>query len=108
MNLAQGWATAIAAAIVVLVGFAVARRHGISPVVLISALLPLGAATAIFNMFFEVMKIPALGGDALSKAAVALASNASKAFITTLAIAVGVGASLTIVCLFKREETVGV
>ena len=102
------WSTMIAAAGVVLLATALMRRRAVSPAVLISAVLPLGAATAIFNMLLSLMKIPALSGEELNKAAVALAANTSKAFIITLAVALGMCLGLMIVRFFERDHIVEV
>ena len=66
------WSIALAAAVVVLVAVAVIRRHRASPVVLICGVLPLGAAGAMFNMIFELMKLfadspPRMNLSSLSK-----------------------------------------
>ena len=100
----QNWSTAVAAAVVVLVAVAVIRRHVVSPVVLISGVLPLGAAVAMFNAIIELMKVSSLKGEALSGASVALSANMGKVFTTSLAIALGLGAGMAIVRLFRREE----
>jgi hypothetical protein len=98
----------VAAAVLDLVAVAIIRRHTVSPVVLICAVLPLGAAVAMFNMLFELMRLSSLQGEALSGASVALSANLAKVFTTSLAIALGLGAGLAIVWLFRREEAVEV
>ncbi len=103
-GMSQNWSTVVAAAAVVLLAVAVIRRHTVSPVVLISGILPLGAAVAVFNAIIELMKVSSLKGDALSASSVALSANSGKAFTTSLAIALGLGAGMAIVRLFKREE----
>jgi uncharacterized membrane protein YjjB (DUF3815 family) len=86
-GMSQNWSTAVAAAMVVLVAVAVIRRHVISPVVLVSGVLPLGAAVAMFNTIIELMKVSSLKGEALSASSVALSANTGKVFTTSLAIA---------------------
>jgi uncharacterized membrane protein YjjB (DUF3815 family) len=103
-GMGQNWATAVAAAVVVLVAVAIIRRPGVSPVVLVSGVLPLGAAVAMFNVILELMKVSSLKGEALSGASVALSANLGKVFTTSLAIALGLGAGMAIVRLFRREE----
>ena len=103
-GMSQNWSTAVAAAVVVLVAVAVIRRHVVSPVVVISGVLPLGAAVAMFNAIIELMKVSSLKGEALSGASVALSANMGKVFTTSLAIALGLGAGIAIVRLFRREE----
>jgi uncharacterized membrane protein YjjB (DUF3815 family) len=107
-GLSQNWSTVIAAAAVVLVAVAIIRTHRISPVVLICGVLPLGAAVAMFNTIFELMKVSSLKGDALSAASVALTANAGKAFTGTLAIALGLAVGMAIARLFRREQAEGV
>ncbi len=103
-GMSQNWSTAVAAAVVVLVAVAFIQRHVVSPVVVISGVLPLGAAVAMFNAIIELMKVSSLKGEALSEASVALSANMGKAFTTSLAIALGIAAGMAIVKLFRREE----
>jgi uncharacterized membrane protein YjjB (DUF3815 family) len=103
-GMSQNWSTAVAAAAVVLVAVVVIRRHVVSPVVLISGVLPLGAAVAMFNAIIELMKVSSLKGEALSGASVALSANTGKVLTTSLAIALGLGTGMAIVRLFRREE----
>ena len=103
-GMGQNWSTAVAAAMVVLIAVAIIRRHLESPVVLVSGVLPLGAAVAMFNAIVELMKVSSLKGEALSGASVALSANVGKVFTTSLAIALGLGAGIAIVRFFRREE----
>jgi uncharacterized membrane protein YjjB (DUF3815 family) len=103
-GMSQNWSTAVAAAVVVLVAVAVIRRHVVSPVVVISGVLPLGAAVAMFNAIIELMKVSSLKGEALSASSVALSANTGKVFTTSLAIAVGLGAGIAIVRFLRRDE----
>jgi len=98
----------IAAAVVVVLAVAIIRRHTVSPVVLICGVLPLGAAVAMSNLIFALMQVSSFTGEALSGASVALSANLGKVFTTSLAIAVGLGAGMAIVRLFRREEAVAV
>jgi uncharacterized membrane protein YjjB (DUF3815 family) len=100
----QNWSTAAAAAVVVLVAVAVIRRHMVSPVVVISGILPLGAAVAMFNVIVALMKVSHLEGEALSGASVALSANIGKVFTISLAIALGLAAGMVIVRLCRREK----
>jgi hypothetical protein len=102
--MSQNWSTAVAAAVVVLVAVAILRRHVVSPVVLVSGVLPLGAAVAMFNAIAALMKVSYLQGEALNGASVMLSANMGKVFTTSLAIALGLGAGMAIVRLFRREE----
>ena len=103
-GMSQNWSTAVGAAVVVLVAVAIIRRLGVSPVVLVSGVLPLGAAVAMFNAIVALMNVSHLEGEALSGASVALSANMGKVFTTSLAIALGLGAGMAIVRLFRREE----
>ena len=103
-GMSQNWSTAVAAAVVVLVAVAIIRRHVVSPVVLVSGVLPLGAAVAMFNAIVELMKVSSLKGEALSGESVALSANMGKVFTTSLAIALGLAAGMAIVRFFRREE----
>src|SRR5580698_3979237 len=59
-GLSQNWSTVLAATTVVLAAAAIVRGHRVSPVVLICGILPLGAAVAMFNTIFELMKVSTL------------------------------------------------
>ena len=103
-GLSQNWATAVAAAVVVLLAVAIVGHHSISPVALICGVLPLGAAVAMFNMILDLMMVSSSSGGELSAASVALIANTGKVFTGTLAIALGLGAGMAIVRFIKREE----
>ena len=103
-GLSQNWATAVAAAVVVLLAATIVRRHAISPVVLICGILPLGSAVAMFNMIFDLMRVSSLQGEALSAASASLSANAGKVFTGTLAIALGLGAGMAIVRFVRRDD----
>ena len=105
-GLSHNWATVIAAAAVVLVASAIARGHRVSPVVLICAVLPLGASVAMFNLIFGLMRVSSLQGEALAEASVALISNLGKVFTGSLALALGLLAGVAIVRVFKQEEAI--
>jgi uncharacterized membrane protein YjjB (DUF3815 family) len=98
------WSTAVAAAVVVLVAVAILRRHVVSPVVLVSAILPLGAAGAMFNAIIGLMRVSSLEGEALREASVALSADSGKAFTITLAIALGLAVGMALVRLFRGEK----
>jgi uncharacterized membrane protein YjjB (DUF3815 family) len=103
-GLSQNWSTAAAAAVVVLVAVAITRRHAVSPVVLVSGVIPLGAAAAMFDTILDLMRVSTLQGEALSRASVSLSANAGKTFTTSLAIAVGLTAGVEVVRLFRRGD----
>jgi hypothetical protein len=107
-SLNHNWATATASMVVVLVAVSLIRRHTVSPVVLIAAVMPLGAALAMFNLIFALMQVSTLHGQALSEATVALSANLGRLFTTSLAIALGLGAGMVIVRLCRRGESAAV
>jgi uncharacterized membrane protein YjjB (DUF3815 family) len=102
-GMSVNWATVIAAAAVVVVGVGGIQRREVAPVVLVSSVLPLGAAVAMFNLIFALMQISAAKDEAPA-AALALAVNAGKVFTTTLAIAVGLAAGLAMERLIRRPR----
>ena len=104
LGMSQSWATVAAACIVVLVAVAAIRRHVVSPVVMISGALPIGAAIAMFNLIIGLMRIPSLDGAALTGASVAMSADAGRVLTTSLAIALGLGAGMVIVRLLNRAE----
>ena len=55
-HLGADWSTLLGATAVVLIAVTTARGNRLSPVVLISAVLPLGGASAMFELIFSVMK----------------------------------------------------
>jgi hypothetical protein len=103
-GLTQNWSTAVAATAVVLVAVAITRRHAVNPVVMVSGVLPLGAAVAMFNAIIALMRVSTLKGEALNEAAIALIANTGKVFVTSLAIALGITAGVVIARLFRREK----
>src|SRR3954470_19809480 len=60
----RDWATILAAAAFGAVEGAPTRRHRVSPIVLICAVLPLGAAGAVFRAVFELLKVSSADGKA--------------------------------------------
>ena len=107
-SLGQHWSTLIAAAVVVMVAVAVSRRHTVAPVVLICGVLPLGAAVAMFNLILGLMRVSAATGEALTRASVVLTASLGTVFTTSLAIAIGLGAGISVVEFLRRDEGVAV
>lgn len=103
-GLSQNWSTVAAAATVVLVAVTMIRDHGVSPVVLISGVLPLGAAVAMFNAIIQLMKVSSQSGEALSASSVILSASIGRAFTTSLAISLGLGIGIAVTRLLRREE----
>ena len=100
---------AAAAAVVIVVEVTLVRRPGISPIVMLSGLVPLGAAKAFFAAIIGFLKISTLKGEALAAAPAALLSNMSTLFKTTLAIALGAALGVAIIHSLKsaREMITG-
>jgi uncharacterized membrane protein YjjB (DUF3815 family) len=93
-DLLMGWgvnqnlATLVAAALVVFIAVSLVRRPGVSPIVMLAGIIPLGAAGALFRAIVLFLQISSLKGEGPS-VPVALISNLSILFTTTTAIAVG-------------------
>lgn len=92
-------ATAIAAAAVVIVVVPLIRfRHpGVSPIVILSSFVPLGAAKAFFAVIDVSLRLTTLKGDAAAAAAATLVSNGSIVFWATLALAFGASAGTLLI-----------
>jgi uncharacterized membrane protein YjjB (DUF3815 family) len=99
----QNWSTAIAAAVLVFVAMAIIREPAVPPVVLISGVLPLGAAASMFNAILDLMRVSTLKGGELDAAAVALIASAGRVFTVSLAIALGIGVGLAVKRFVRRE-----
>ena len=100
----QNWSTAVASAVVVLVGMAIIKGHRVAPVVMVCGVLPLGGTVAMFNAIASLMRVSSMSGEMLSEASVALSANVGKVFTTSLAIALGLAAGMAIASFFRREE----
>ncbi len=107
----QTVATLAAAAAVVIVVMTMVRirRPGISPIVILSSFVPLGAAKPFFLAIIGILKVTSLKGEALAAAPVALLTNISLVFKTTIAIAIGatLGAIIVQAVSFARDRNVG-
>lgn len=99
----QNWSTAVAAAVLVFVAMAIIREPDVPPVVLISGVLPLGAASSMFNAILDLMRVSSLKGGDLDAAAVALIASASRVLTISFAIALGFGAGLAVKRFVRRE-----
>jgi hypothetical protein len=107
-GVSHNWSTVIAAAVVVVVAVAIIHRHHVSPVVLICAVIPLSGSVAVFNLIFALIRLSTAAGDARSEYSLAFTANLAVAFTTFMAIALGLGAGLAIVRIFRREGVVDV
>lgn len=103
-GLTQEWSTVVAAIVIAVLAGIIARSDRTPPVVLICAVIPLGAAVAVLNTIYELMRVSFLKGEALNAASVALSTNAGKAFTGTLAIVLGLVVGMAVMRLFKPEE----
>jgi uncharacterized membrane protein YjjB (DUF3815 family) len=103
-GLGLNWSTLVATAALVLFAVATVRRHQVSPVVLVCSVLPLGAAASLYRALLALMQLSSAKGEAQNAASLALASNLANAFTVSLAIAAGIGAGISIVRIFERDE----
>jgi uncharacterized membrane protein YjjB (DUF3815 family) len=103
-GLSFNWATMLAAAAVVLVGAAIVRRHAVSPVALVSGVLPLAASASMFEAMLALMRVSSATGEALRDASVSLIANAGKLFTASLAIALGLAAGMAVVRVIRGEK----
>jgi len=100
----QNWSTAVAAAFLVFVAVAIIREPTVPPVVLFSGVLPLGAASSMFNAIMDLMRVSTLKGEALNEAAVTLIASAGRVFTVSLAIVLGLGVGLAFVRFLGRRK----
>jgi uncharacterized membrane protein YjjB (DUF3815 family) len=105
-GLSHNLSTMLAAAVVVLVAVAIIRRHEVSPVVLICAVIPLSGSVATFNLIFALMRLSTAAGEARNEYSVAFTSNLAGAFTTFLAIALGLGAGMAIARFLSSADAV--
>ncbi len=100
------WATVVAAIAAVIAAVALTPRHAVVPVVLITAVLPLGAAATVFNALIELLRVSSLEGAALVDASARLSASLGKAFTTFVAIALGLQIGISFVrAAHLGEET---
>ncbi len=97
-------ATLIAAAMVVMVAALMRRRPGISPVIIVSGTLPLGAAGAFARAIVDFLRISSLTDQKASAVPLALVSDLSTVFKTTVAIGIGISVAVYAVRLFGWKE----
>lgn len=98
------WATLIASAVAVVVAVAVTPRHTVVPVVLVAAILPLGAAATVFRAMIELLRVSSAEGEVLVDASVNLVASVGRAFATFVAIAVGLQIGVALVRRYRRQE----
>jgi hypothetical protein len=81
------------------------RRPGVSPIVMVAGVIPLGAAGALFRAIVGFLQVLSLKGEGLS-APVALISNPSILFTTTCAIAMGAWTGYFIGQSVSRDQAI--
>lgn len=102
LGLGSGVAVIVAAAACVLLAIAlVGRRRDSSLIAIVTGVLPLGAAVALFNAIRGILAISTLKDQALITASAQLAANLSTVFTTTLGIVLGIGVGFLIARLFR-------
>ena len=101
----QNLATFVAAAVVIFIVVSLVRRPGVSPIVMLAGIIPLGAAGALFRAIVGFLEISSLKGEGPS-APVALISNLSIVFTTTCAIAVGAWTGYLLAQSVRRDQLV--
>jgi uncharacterized membrane protein YjjB (DUF3815 family) len=105
-GLSQNWSTIIASALIVMVAEVLIRRKTVSPIALVGAVIPLGAAMPMFVGIMQLIRVSTLTGEPLNEATVALSSNLAKVFTTCLAIALGLTVGKALVSLVRRMSSV--
>lgn len=104
LGFSLNWSTMVAAAVVVLVGTAIVRRHAVPLIALATSIFPLAASASFFDAILAVMRVSSAKGEALQTASILLVSSAAKAFTVSLAIALGLAAGLAIVRVLRGEK----
>ena len=85
----MSWATLVAAAAAALAAAAVAPDRAVQPVVIVASVLQLSAATAVFDVIVQLLRISTAEGQELLDASLRLNASLGQAFTRFLAIAVG-------------------
>lgn len=102
-GLSQTASVVMAAIVCVLVTILLSRRPQLSPLAMITGVLPLGAAVPLFRSIHGILTLHRLQGDALNKAVVQLIANLSNVFTTTLAIVLGIWLGLLLLTALGRK-----
>ena len=92
-----GGATMVASAVAVIAAVATTPRHTVVPVVLIAAVLPLGAGIAVFHAMIQLLRLSSAQGPALAEASTTLMGHLGRAFTTFVAIALGLEIGIALV-----------
>jgi uncharacterized membrane protein YjjB (DUF3815 family) len=95
--------TFLAATLVALIASVMFRRPGASPLVMVSALLPLAAAVAFFRAIAAFLRLPALNSRPPEALTEVMFVNLANLFTTTAAIGAGVAVAVVVVRLARRQ-----
>lgn len=90
------WATLLAAATAVFIAVTVTPRRAVPPVVLVAAVVQLGAGSAVFSVIIELLRVSTLEGPELADASIRLTSSLGRAFTSFVAIALGLQLGITL------------
>jgi uncharacterized membrane protein YjjB (DUF3815 family) len=93
-----------AASCVVVAAVAVRRQPNLSMIALVTGVLPLGAAVALFDLIENVVALATLKGSALTQPTLQLAADFGVVVITTTAIALGILVGFVITTPLRRLE----
>lgn len=107
MGVGPNLAVLIAATVAVTLSGLMLRRSSLAPVVLVSGLIPLGAATALLRGIVGLWRMSSLQGEALADGAVFVAASFTIAFNTTVAIAMGFWLGMALVGVLGRKKALG-
>lgn len=103
-GLSQAAAVVMAAIVCVLVTTLFRWRPQLSPLVMVTGVLPLGAAVPLFRSIYGILTLYQLQGEALNAAVVQLIANLSNVFTTTLAIVLGIWLGLLLLTALGRKD----
>ncbi|HIK17984.1 MAG TPA: threonine/serine exporter family protein [Leptolyngbyaceae cyanobacterium M33_DOE_097] len=103
-GLSQAASVAMGAIACVLVATLFSRRFHLTPLAMVTGVLPLGAAVPLFRSIHGILTLHRLQGEALSEAVVQLIANLSNVFTTTLAIVLGIWLGLLILKVLGRKD----
>ncbi len=95
---------AAAASCVVVAAIVVRRQPSLSMIALVTGVLPLGAAVALFDLIENVVALATLKGSALTQPTLQLAADFGVVVITTTAIALGLLTGLVVTAPLRRAE----
>lgn len=103
-GVAQAPAVAAAAALTVILAVVLVRRSTVPPVVMVSGLLPLGAAGSFFAAIGDFLRVGSVTGGAAVTVPLDLVLKLSMVFTTTLAIAAGAWVGFQLSRVVGRRE----